>query len=89
MLKYMIDGPKESLEFNGDLLRLAAETSRLIQLVHGKLKRSNPRLADAYRQLIQAAILEPNSPVFSGDNAAGNVQDIAIISQKRKEGSER
>nr|WP_325302289.1 hypothetical protein [uncultured Dysosmobacter sp.] len=86
MLKYMIDGRKESLELNGDLLRLAAETTRLIQLVHGKLKRSNPRLADAYRQLIQAAILEPNSPVFSGDNAAGNVQDIVIITPKRKDG---
>ena len=86
MLKYMIDGRKESLELNGDLLRLAAETTRLIQLVHGKLKRSNRRLADAYRQLIQAAILEPNSPVFSGDNAAGNVQDIVIITPKRKDG---
>lgn len=87
MLKYMIDGPKESLEFNGDLLRLAAETSRLIQLVHGKLKRSDPRLADAYRQLIRTAILEPNSPVFFGDNAAGNVQDVVIITPKRKEGN--
>lgn len=86
MLKYMIDGPKESLEFNDDLLRLAAETTRLIHLVHGKLNRSDPRLADAYRQLIQAAILEPNSPVFSGDNAAGNVQDIVIITPKRKDG---
>ena len=86
MLKYMIDGRKESLELNGDLLRLAAETTRLIQLVHGKLKRSNPRLADAYRQLIQAAILAPDSPVFTGDNAAGNVQDIVIITPKRKDG---
>lgn len=86
MLKYMIDGPKESLEFNGDLLYLAAKTTRLIQLVHGKLNRSDPRLADAYRQLIQAAILEPNSPVFTGDNAAGNVQDIVIITPKRKDG---
>lgn len=86
MLKYMIDGRKESLELNGDLLRLAAETTRVIQLVHGKLKRSNPRLADAYRQLIQAAILAPDSPVFTGDNAAGNVQDIVIITPKRKDG---
>lgn len=86
MLKYMIDGPKESLELNGDLLRLAAETTRVIQLVHGKLKRSNPSLADAYRQLIRTAILDPNSPVFSGVDTAGNVQDIAIITPKRKDG---
>ena len=86
MLKYMIDGPKESLELNGALLRLAAETTRVIQLVHGKLKRSNPSLADAYRQLIRTAILDPNSPVFSGVDTAGNVQDIAIITPKRKDG---
>ena len=86
MLKYMIDGRKESLELNGDLLRLAAESTRLIHLVHGKLNRSDPRLADAYRQLIQAAILAPDSPVFTGDNAAGNVQDIVIITPKRKDG---
>ena len=86
MLKYMIDGPKESLELNGDLLRLAAETTRVIQLVHGKLKRSNPSLADAYRQLIRTAILDPNSPVFSGVDTAGNVQDIVIITPKRKDG---
>lgn len=86
MLKYMIDGPKESLEFNGDLLHLAAETTRVIQLVHGKLKRSNPRLADAYRELIQAAILAPDSPVFSGADTAGNVQDIVIITPQRKDG---
>lgn len=86
MLKYMIDGRKEILELNGDLLRLAAETIRLIQLVHGKLKRSNPRLADAYRELIQAAILAPDSPVFSGADTAGNVQDIVIITPQRKDG---
>ena len=86
MLKYMIDGRKESLELNGDLLRLAAETTRVIQLVHGKLKRSDPGLGDAYRQMIRTAILDPNSPVFTGDNAAGNVQDIAIITPKRKDG---
>lgn len=86
MLKYMIDGPKESLELNGDLLRLAAETTRVIQLVHGKLKRSDPGLGDAYRQMIRTAILDPNSPVFTGDNAAGNVQDIVIITPKRKDG---
>ncbi len=87
MLKYMIDGPKESLEFNGDLLHLAAETTRVIQLVHGKLKRSDPGVVDDYRQLIRTAILAPNSPVFSGADTAANVQDIAIITQKRKEGS--
>lgn len=86
MLKYMIDGRKESLELNGDLLRLAAETTRVIQLVHGKLKRSDPGLGDAYRQMIRTAILDPNSPVFTGDNAAGNVQDIVIITPKRKDG---
>ena len=86
MLKYMIDGHEESLELRGDLMRLAAETTRVIQLVHGKLKRSDPGLGDAYRQMIRTAILDPNSPVFTGDNAAGNVQDIAIITPKRKDG---
>lgn len=85
MLKYMIDGHEESLEFHGDLMHLAAETTRVIQLVHGKLKRSNPGVADDYRQLIRTAILAPNSPVFSGNNVAGNVQDIAIITQKRRD----
>ncbi len=86
MLKYMIDGHEESLELRGDLMRLAAETTRVIQLVHGKLKRSDPGLGDAYRQIIRTAILDPNSPVFTGDNAAGNVQDIVIITPKRKDG---
>ena len=86
MLKYMIDGHEESLELRGDLMRLAAETIRVIQLVHGKLKRSDPGLGDAYRQMIRTAILDPNSPVFTGDNAAGNVQDIVIITPKRKDG---
>lgn len=86
MLKYMIDGHEESLELRGDLMRLAAETTRVIQLVHGKLKRSDPGLGDAYRQMIRTAILDPNSPVFTGDNAAGNVQDIVIITPKRKDG---
>lgn len=86
MLKYMIDGRKESLELNGDLLRLAAESTRMIHLVHSKIKCSNPSLADAYRQMIRTAILDPNSPVFTGDNAAGNVQDIVIITPKRKDG---
>ena len=87
MLKYMIDGHEESLEFRGDLMRLAAETTRVIQLVHGKLKRSDPGVADDYRQMIRTAILAPNSPVFSGADTAANVHDIAIITQKRKEGS--
>lgn len=86
MLKYMIDGRKESLELNGDLLRLAAETTRLIHLVHSKIKRSDPSLADAYRQMIRTAILAPNSPVFSGADTAANVHDIAIITPKRKDG---
>ncbi len=86
MLRYTIDGGEESLEFRGDLMRLAAETTRVIQLVHGKLKRSDPGLGDAYRQMIRTAILDPNSPVFFGDNAAGNVQDVVIITPKRKDG---
>ena len=86
MLKYIIDGRKEVLECRGDLLHLAAETIRLIQLVHGKLKRSDSGVADDYRQMIQAAILAPNSPVFSGPDIATNVRDIAIITPKRKDG---
>ena len=85
MLKYMIDGHEESLELRGDLTRLAAETTRAIQLVHGKLKRSDPELAETYRQMIRTVILSPNSPVFSGADAAGNVRDIAIIGPGRKD----
>ena len=85
MLRYIIDGPKESLEFSGDLIHLAAETTRAIQLVHGKLKRSDPELAETYRQMIRTVILSPNSPVFSGADAAGNVRDVAIIGPGRKD----
>ena len=45
MLKYMIDAHQESLECSGELMHLAAESTRLIQLIYGKLKRSDPSLA--------------------------------------------
>ncbi len=86
MLKYMIDAHQESLECSGELMHLAAESTRLIQLIYGKLKRSDPGLAESYRQIIRCAILATDGPLFTGDNVTGNVLDIAMITPNRKDG---
>lgn len=54
MMKYMIDAPQESLECSGELMHLAAESTRLIQLIYGKLKRSDPQ---------SGRVLPSNNPV--------------------------
>ena len=56
MLKYMIDAHQESLECSGELMHLAAESTRLIQLIYGKLKRSD----NVTGNVLDIAMITPN-----------------------------
>ncbi len=83
MIKYMHTKDLEHLEGNGDCMELAAESLRLVQLIHGKLMRSMPELARGYRSLIITGVLDPRSPVFTDTCSVGNVEDLVIIGKKQ------
>ncbi len=83
MIKYEFrDERGSSIEVYGDLHALSAQTLYMISLIYGRLVRVDPKLGKAYREMVLAGVVSPESPVFGPDARAGNVRDICMIVPK-------
>ena len=55
-------------------------------MLHGKLLRSDPEVAKYFKQIILAGINDPETPVFNEMIEPGNVEDLIILTCKKREG---
>ena len=69
MLKCKIDKTKDSIKVKagGTLSALMNETMTLIKIIYENMKKQNPEVADEYKRTLQAAIIDPNSPLFKSE----------------------
>lgn len=84
-LKYeFTHGGAERLEVDCSFIELCSAVGRLIQLLYGKFLRSNPNLADAFRQTMAVAVADPESPIWAPDaHTVGSKCDICVITPIR------
>lgn len=66
MIKCKIDRKKNSCKVTagGELNYIVTESIGLIATIHEGIKEKNPEAADEYKRLIQAAVIDPQSPLF-------------------------
>lgn len=66
MIKCKLDNKKKyvKIKAQGTPGELAKDTMVLIMLNYEQLKIKNPEAADEYKKLLQAAIIDPKSPLF-------------------------
>ena len=62
-----IDSCKEytSIETNGTLIEITADVTRALAHLHARLYSYDPKIADAFKHVIQKAVMDENSPVWS------------------------
>ena len=65
MLK--IESCKEytSIETKGTLIEITADVTRALAHLHASLYSDDPKSADAFKHVIQKAVMDENSPVWS------------------------
>ena len=68
MIKCKIDSNKNyiKLKAKGTPDELAKDAVALIMVSYNNLKNQNPKAANEYKRLIQAAVIDPQSPTFKG-----------------------
>ena len=66
MLKYTRDDQGLQLEFDGNLLEIAAEATYLIRTVYERLCKQDKEAAEAFKEMIKRSIASDDSPVWLG-----------------------
>lgn len=84
MLKAEIEKGKQTIMANGSGADLVLDIVTLIGAVHGQLQSSQPRIADAFRRQLIAALSDPKSGVWDMTPSAG--AGFAICYQTNKGG---
>lgn len=85
-LKFEIDTKKgESLDLSGDLVETASMWCRGIQLTYSRLNQ-NPQVGKAFRALIVAGIMDPDSLAWADEGPAvkRGVDFCAIVPGKER-----
>ena len=67
MLKCKVNRKKNfcMVKAGGELRYILTETLGIISTVYCELKKQNPEFAEEYKRTLQAAMIDPKSPVFT------------------------
>lgn len=86
-LKYEFTlGEREQLETEGTIVEICAAVARMIQMIYGKLLRTNTDLSDAFRRAAIMMIVAPDSPCWDpNEDTAGNTCDICMIDPRGRD----
>lgn len=86
-LKYEFTlGERERLDVEGTIVDTCAAVARMIQLIYGRLLRTDTDLSDAFRQAAIMMIVAPDSPCWDPNaDTVGNTCDICAIVPKRRD----
>lgn len=67
MIKCKADREKNyfKIKASGNLRYILTETLGIVSTIYNGLKKKNPELADEYKRILQASMIDPQSPVFT------------------------
>lgn len=67
MIKCKVNRKKNfcMVKAGGECRHIITETLGIISTIYSELKNQNPELADEYKRILQASMIDPQSPVFT------------------------
>lgn len=87
--KYILMGDKERLECSGTTAELTAIVVRIINVIYAKTYQANRGAARAFRQVLAAAVMDPDGPVWDRTtNVAGNAIGVTVLFARRRKEDE-
>lgn len=86
MIKVNVSRERVSLEVNGTLKDILADSCRMINAVYTTLRRNNPDVAEVYKLAMQGAVNDPESPIWRANEQDGvTVVDMAELKRQMEE----
>ena len=83
---YEVTGEREMLMGTGETMEILAHIGRQIQIIHERMKKQNPRAAEAFRAAIVAMVLDPTCPIWTSSAVTGGVGVDCFVMQDKKRG---
>ena len=83
---YEVTGERVMLMGTGETMEILAHIGRQIQIIHERMKKQNPRAAEAFRAAIIAMVLDPTCPIWTSSAVTGGVGVDCFVMQDKKRG---
>lgn len=86
MIKANVSGERVRLEANGNMKEILADSCKMINAVYTLLCRTNPDVGEAYKSVMQGAMIDPESPIWQVNEKDGAVMvDMAELKRQMEE----
>lgn len=85
MIKANVSREMVSLEANGTLAEILADSCRMINAVYTTLRRNNPDVAEAYKSVMQGEVNDPESLIWQANEQDGVTVDMAELKRQMEE----
>ena len=85
MIKANVSREMVSIEANGTLKDILADSARMINAVYMTLLRGNPVGAEVYKLMMQGAVNDPESHIWKANEQDGVVVDMAELKRQMEE----
>lgn len=83
---YEVTSEREMMMVTGETMEILAHIGRQIQIIHERMKKQNPRAAEAFRADIIAMVLDPTCPIWTSSAVTEGVGVDCFETQDIKRG---
>lgn len=85
MIKYETNDKGISLQVDGDIATITAETMYMLNRIYGQLKMHAPIFGDMFRYLLVRALTDKDSPLFSEEHLMEDGEITVFTLRDRRE----